>query len=153
MVANARSFQRVLRVAPNPDAAQTLLGLGIKSATQIATLGQQQFFLKATAAGLSKPEANQAFQAAAQRYANVVSLYMQFNRDSIGIWPQAMGPLSTFDQPVQQAIQRDQSLATLFGSQDYCATDDCTSVLSPAAYLCDLLSVAPQSPAGRADGA
>ena len=139
VVANARSFQRVLRVAPNPDVAQTLLGLGIKSATQIATLGQQQFFLKATAAGLTKPEANQAFQAAAQRYANVVSLYMQLNRDSIGVWPQAMGQLSDLKEPVQQAIQRDQSLATLFGSQDYCATDDCTSVLSPAAYLCDLL--------------
>ena len=139
VVANARSFQRVLRVAPNPDVAQTLLGVGIKSSTQIATLGQQQFFLKATAAGLTKPEANQAFQAAAQRYANVVSLYLQFNRDSIGVWPQAMGQLSDLNEPVQQAIQRDQSLATLFGSQDYCATDDCTSVLSPAAYLCDLL--------------
>src|SRR4029079_5676475 len=33
----------------------------------------------------------------------------------------------------------DQSLATLFGSQDYCAVDGCTSVLSPAAYVCDLL--------------
>src|SRR5271169_6944745 len=64
---------------------------------------------------------------------------MQFNRDSIGVWPQAMGQLSDLNEPVQQAIQRDQSLATLFGSQDYCATDDCTSVLSPAAYLCDLL--------------
>src|SRR5208282_998878 len=39
----------------------------------------------------------------------------------------------------QQAIQRDQTLAMLFGTEDYCATDDCTSVLSPAAYLCDLL--------------
>ena len=139
VVANARSFQRVLRVAPNPDVAQTVLGLGIKSATQIASLGQQQFFIKATAAGLTKPEANQAFQAAAQRYANVVSLYMQFNRDSIGIWPQAMGQVSDLNEPIQQVIQRDQSLATLFGSQDYCATDDCTSILSPAAYLCDLL--------------
>ena len=64
---------------------------------------------------------------------------MQFNRDSIGVWPQGMGPLSNLNQPVQEAIQRDQSLATLFGSQDYCATDDCTSILSPAAYLCDLL--------------
>jgi hypothetical protein len=139
VVANARSFQRVLRVAPNPDVAQTLLGMGIKSATQIAVLGQQQFFLKATAAGLTKPEANQAFQAAAQRYANVVSLYMQFNTDSVGLWPAGLGSLTAFNQASQQAIQRDQSLATLFGSQDYCATDDCTSILSPAAYLCDLL--------------
>ena len=99
-----RSFQRVLRVAPDPDVAQTLLGLGIKSATQIATLGQQQFFLKATAAGLTRPQANQAFQAAAQRYASVVSLYMQLNSDSIGVWPQAMGQLSDLDRPMRQAI-------------------------------------------------
>ncbi len=139
VVANARSFQRVLRVAPDPDVTQNLLGLGIKSATQIASLGQQQFFLKATAAGLTKPEVNKAFHAAAQRYASLVSLFTQFNKDSLGIWPQGMGQLSNLDGVVQQAIQRDQSLATLFGSQDYCATDDCTSVLSPAAYLCDLL--------------
>jgi len=129
----------VLRVAPDPDVAQTLLGLGIRSATQIATLGEQQFFLKATAAGLTKPEANQAFQAAIQRYGSVVSLYTKLNRDSLGLWPKAMGQLSGLDDGIGRVVQRDQSLVTLFGSQDYCATDDCTSILSPAAYLCDLL--------------
>ena len=53
VVASARSFQRVLRVAPDPDVAQAMLGLGLTSATQIAALGQQQFFVKATAASLS----------------------------------------------------------------------------------------------------
>lgn len=139
VVTNARSFQRVLRVTPDANVAQTLLSLGIKSAMQIATMGNQQFFLKATAAGLTKPEANLAFQAAARRYASVVSTYMQLNRDSLGVWPQAMGSVGTLDQPIQQAVQTDPTLSTLFGSQDYCAADDCTSVLSPAAYLCDLL--------------
>jgi hypothetical protein len=139
VISVARSFQRVLRVAPSADVCQTLLGLGINSATQIATLGEQQFFLKATAAGLTKPEANQVYQVAAQRYAGVVSLYMKMNVDAVGVWPKAMGDLSGFGQATQQAIQRDPSLATLFGSQDYCAIDDCTSILSPAAYLCDLL--------------
>lgn len=139
VIANARIFQRVLRVAPNVDAAQTLLNLGLNSATQIAAMGEQQFFAKITTAGLSKIDASAVFQAAASRYANVVSTYMNFNQDALGIWPKAMGQLSDLAQPVKQAIQRDQSLATLFGSQDYCAIDDCTSVLSPAAYLCDLL--------------
>ena len=139
VVANARSFQRVLRVAPNADVAQTLLGLGVTSATQIATMGEQQFFVKATAAGLTKPEANQAYQAAAQRYALLVSTYMQLNRDSLGVWPQAMGSIDALGAPIAQAVRTDPTLTTLFGSQDYCATDDCTSVLSPAAYLCDLL--------------
>ena len=139
VVDNARSFQRVLRVAPNADVAQNLLRVGIKSATHIATIGEQQFFIKATAAGLTKPEAKQAYQAAAQRYASVISLYTRFNRDAIGVWPKMMGLVSDINLPAQEAIRRDQSLATLFGSQDYCTTDDCTSILSPAAYLCDLL--------------
>ena len=58
MIANARSLQRVLRVTPNTTVAQTLLTLGFKSATQIANLSEQAFFRKATAAGLTKPEAN-----------------------------------------------------------------------------------------------
>src|SRR5580693_3459849 len=139
VLAEVRSFQRVLHVAPQPDAAQTLLELGIKSATQIAALGQQQFSLKATAAGMTKSEAERAFQVAAQRYASVVSLYTQFNRDAVGILPKAMGQGLNGNEAVRAAIQRDPSLATLFGSQDYCATDFCTSILSPAAYLCDLL--------------
>jgi Tc toxin complex TcA C-terminal TcB-binding domain/Neuraminidase-like domain/Salmonella virulence plasmid 28.1kDa A protein len=139
VIANARTFQRVLRVAPNADVAQTLLGLGINSATKIAMMGEQQFFLQATKAGLTKPEANHTYRAAAQRYASTVSTYMQLNRDSLGVWPQAMGSIATLSPAMQQAVQADPTLSTLFGSQDYCATDDCTSILSPAAYLCDLL--------------
>jgi hypothetical protein len=139
VVANARSFQRVLRITPATDVAENLIGLGFHSATQIAALGQQQFFTQAVAAGLTKPEANQVYQAAAQRYANVVGLYMQFNNEAIGVWPKGMGDVSGLTRPVQEAVSTDPNLATLFGSQSYCETDDCTSVLSPAAYLCDLL--------------
>ena len=139
VVNHARRFQRVLRVAPKPDVAETLLTVGIGSATEIHALGEQQFFSQAVGAGLTKPEANAVYRAAAERYGSLVSLYMQLNRDSIGLWPQAIGDTSTLNQPVSEAINRDQSLATLFGSEDYCATDDCTSILSPAAYLCDLL--------------
>jgi hypothetical protein len=139
VVASLRRFQRVLRVAPRPDVAETLLGLGFTSATQINALGSQAFFDRATAGGLTKPEANAAFAAAAQRYAQLVSLFLKMNNGSIGLLPQGIGSVPDLTGPAQQAVQQDPTLATLFGSQDYCATDDCTSILSPAAYLCDLL--------------
>jgi Tc toxin complex TcA C-terminal TcB-binding domain/Neuraminidase-like domain/Salmonella virulence plasmid 28.1kDa A protein len=139
VVANAKRLQRVLRVTPDVDAAQTLLTNGFTSAAQIANLGQQQFFNQATTAGLTKVEANRVYRTAAHRYASVVQLYTQLHRDMIGLWPKAIGQITDLDEPVAQAIARDDSLVTLFGSQDYCATDECTSVLSPAAYLCDLL--------------
>jgi hypothetical protein len=139
VIANAKRFQRVLRIEANADTAHTLLGLGIHSATQIATMGRQQFFNKATAAGLTKRDANRVYEAGAQRYGSLVSIFTKYNRDFIGTWPGAIGSVDDFDQPTSDAIQRDQSLATLFGSQDYCAVEGCTSVLSPAAYVCDLL--------------
>jgi hypothetical protein len=138
VIANAKSLQRVLRILPEVDTAQTLLSLGFRSATQIASLGREQFFNKATSEGLSKHEANKVFNISTQRYSGLVSLVTQYNRDMVGIWPKAVGQISELDQPTADAIQRNQSLATLFGSQDYCVVDSCTSVLSPAAYLCDL---------------
>ncbi len=139
VIAHARTFQRVLRVTANVDVAGNLLSVGIGSATQIATLGEQQFLGKATGAGLTGQEATQVYRVAARRYADTLSLYLRFNTDSVGIWPAAMGQLADLTGLAQQAIERDQSLATLFGSQDFCAVDGCTSILSPAAYLCDLL--------------
>ena len=139
VVATVRTFQRVLRVAPDVDAAQALLSSGVTSATQIAVLGRQQFFVEATAAGLTKSEANRVFNAAEQRYAGVISLVTQLNRDFVGVWPKAIGSTADLDEPIASAVARDQSLQTLFGSESYCAAEDCTSVLSPAAYLCDLL--------------
>lgn len=139
VIDNVKRLQRVLRIIPDVDPAQALLTAGLQSATQIAAMGSQQFFSQAVAAGLTKVEASRVFQTATHRYASVVSALVQLNRDFIGVWPNAVGAISALDDPTQQAIRRDESLATLFGSQDFCATNDCTSVLSPAAYLCDLL--------------
>jgi len=139
VIVNVKRLQRVLLVTSNVDAAQTLLGLGLHSAQQISAMGKQQFFLTATAAGITKPDANRIYNVAAARYANTIALYTQLNRDALGVWPKAVGNLSDLDGPIAQVVARDQSLSTLFGSQDYCAVDDCTSILSPAAYLCDLL--------------
>ena len=134
-----RIIQRVLRVAPDPDTSSTLLQMGFKSASGITALGEQQFFHKAIASGIGKKEANVVYKTAAQRNAAVVALYVKLNRDSIGLLPQSLGGVEELDTITAPAIQKDPTLTTLFGSQDYCQTDHCTSVLSPAAYLCDIL--------------
>ena len=139
VVSNVRRMQRVLYVTAEVDAAQTLLTMGIHSATQIAMMGRQQFFLSATKAGLTKPESNRMYSTAVQRYSGLLALYTQLNRDAIGVWPKSIGDVTVLDGPMAEAVARDESLSTLFGSQDYCAVDSCTSILSPAAYLCDLL--------------
>ncbi|HSN30850.1 MAG TPA: neuraminidase-like domain-containing protein, partial [Kofleriaceae bacterium] len=139
VIATARTMQRVLRIAPTPDVAHQLVASGITSATQIATLGKQQFVARAAAGGISEADAAHTYESAAQRYATGIAAYMKYHLDAVGVLPKLVGNIGDLLDPIRQAVQRDQSLATLFGSQDYCRVDDCTSVLSPAAYLCDLL--------------
>lgn len=132
-------FQRVLRISPHVDTAETLLNLNISSSAQIAALGKQQFVDKVAQAGLTRLEGYKVYYQAEQRYASVVSLLMQFNNGFIGIYPAGTGPAAPFGEPIANAIRRNPSLANLFGSQDVCAVDFCTSLLSPAAYLTDIL--------------
>jgi len=47
VVSNLKGLQRMLRVTATADNAETLLGLGLHSATQIANLGREQFFTRA----------------------------------------------------------------------------------------------------------
>jgi hypothetical protein len=139
VVANLRAFQRVLRIVPHIATCQALLRLGIASSAAIAVQGKQQFVARLAAAGVSRLDAYKTFYLAEQRYAGVVSLFTQFNRGLTGPWPNALGPQAPLDDPIQAALEKNPSLATLFGSQDYCEVDFCTSILSPAAYLTDLL--------------
>ena len=131
VIANVRMMQRVLFVTPEVDSAYTLLNMGIRSATQIAMMGNQQFFTVATNAGITKPVANTIYKVATQRYAGLIALYTQFNRDLNGVSPAAAGNGAGLDTTISNAVAQDPTLSTLFGSQDYCEVDDCTSILSP----------------------
>jgi hypothetical protein len=62
----------------------------------------------------------------APRLGNGVNTY-------IGPFPDNANPASTQNRAVSATLE------TLFGSMDYCACEECRSVLGPAAYLVDLL--------------
>lgn len=136
----SRKLQRILRITLQVDHAIKLLEMGLHSATQIRSMGRQQFIAKAAEAGLPKDVAATIYLISEQRYAGLLYLFMQFNQGFINVMPKALGQsdFKLLDYK-DNIIQHDPSLATLFGSQDYCADDGCTSILSPAAYLCDLL--------------
>ncbi|HEY4244920.1 MAG TPA: neuraminidase-like domain-containing protein [Kofleriaceae bacterium] len=139
VLAAARAIQRMLRVSPDVANAHALLGAGFTSATQIVQRGRAQFLGAATVAGLTPDDATQIFAGAELRYAQVVAQFTRFH--GAGRAPNA--PTGPFGGPttntLDDLVTREPLLATLFGPQDHCAVDDCTSLLSPAAYVCDLL--------------
>ena len=139
VLANVNAMQRVLRIVPHVDMAQTLLTTGLTSAASIAMMGKEQFVSKLVKAGAVATDAYKTFALARTRYAGVVAMYTQYNLSFLGPWPKAFGPIEPDGKMISSAIAQNPSLETLFGSQDYCEVDDCTSILSPAAYLTDLL--------------
>ena len=150
LVSNVHGFQRLLRIAPHVDTAVRLLKLGFSSATSIANVGKLQFVDQLVSAGASRIDAFKTFYIAQQRYAGVVSLLSQFRSDMLGVWPAAIGSLQAYNDGESRAADGSPTLQTLFGSQDYCEVDFCTSLLSPAAYLTDLLMWLSQRKAGIA---
>ena len=137
--ANLGAMQRVLRIVPHVDICQTLLSTGLTSAAAITMTGKEQFVAKLASSGVAAIDAYKTYELARTRYAATLSLYARFNNGVTGLWPQAFGPRDPYYEIVNNAVAADASLAILFGSQDYCVVDDCTSILSPAAYLTDLL--------------
>jgi hypothetical protein len=132
-------IQRVLRITEDPRAGAVLLATQLDSGARIHTLGETQVVRRLEAAGVPVLQAQRVFQNGVARYGNSLALLSRFNVQLRGIYPSATGPGAPFGDVVDSAIVRNPSLANLFGSQDMCAVDPCTSVLSPASYLTDLL--------------
>jgi hypothetical protein len=132
-------IQRVLRIAKEPAAGAVMLATQLDSGARIHSLGQAQVVRRLEAAGLPTLQAQRVFRTGVARYGSSLALFSRYNRQLRGIYPSTTGPGAPFGDVVDSAIARNPSLTNLFGSQDMCAVDPCTSVLSPAAYLSDLL--------------
>ena len=131
--------QRVLRMTRNVDAGEAMLVAGLDAAARFHALGRNPSVELLKNQGIAEFEANRLYDVALIRYANSTALMLRYNSGLRGIYPAATGPAAPFGEPLEAAIKRHPSLANLFGSQDACAVDPCTSILSPSAYLSDLL--------------
>ncbi len=132
-------MQRVLRISRDPSTSATMMIAGLDSAAKIHALGRSQTIDLLRQRGVSPLESDRIYSVGSMRYAASIGLLLQFNSQLRGIYPAATGPAAPFGDTIDSAIKRHPSLANLFGSQDACAVDPCTSILSPVAYLSDIL--------------
>lgn len=129
---NLPALQRVFKVAPRFAQIEPLLEGGLHSARAIARMPLDRFTAKFSTALGGAIEA-QAVYARAQVFSqSAVHLYGQYASSLNGNNPRVFG-----DAPA--ATPQIPNWTALFGSPDFCACSDCQSVLSPAAYLVDLL--------------
>lgn len=148
-----KTLHRLYQITPSTESFQAALSLGFTSARQIASMSKDNFLYQYG----SKFPAGEAqwIYGRAQTVSSVT-----FNICSSAVAMDTAPPVytlsasSTQKQAAKNAlIEQFPSIATLFGNMDYCECQDCSSVLSPAAYFVDVLQfLGPPNPATGAAG-
>ena len=153
VVDEVKRLQRVYQVTPSDQAFTALLRDGLDSAYQI-TRYDQAGFVRAYGSEMGGNDAAVQTYARAHRVysavLNVAATYLIGQRaPRLGSGATGLidhGQLALTADPsdgtgpgMLPVIAAGPTLEELFGSLDYCQCDDCRSILSPAAYLVDLL--------------
>lgn len=131
--------QRLHGLVAGFDTAEQIAALydeGIQSSQDIVKLTQASFVAKA-ADKLGSSEAAMAVFYRAQVVNSTVTELML--RANAGLHPAMVGIGGPRIKDPDASGQDQANLETLFGSLDYCSCRHCRSMLSPAAYLADLL--------------
>jgi hypothetical protein len=124
-------YQRLTRVTTRYNEIETLRTEGVHSSFAVVRLGEDAFVQK-YGKGLGAERAKDLYEIAAQNAAMAVNMFTRlapaFNI-SLTVLP--------FVLPAGDGLPEWESL---FGSLDFCVCEHCRSVLSPAAYLVDILA-------------
>jgi len=134
-----KTLHRLYQITPSTESFQAALSLGFTSARQIASTSKENFLYQY---GSKFPAGEAAWvYGRAQTLTSVT-----FNICSSAIAMDTAPPVYTLSASSAQKqaakstlVEQFPSIASLFGNMDYCECQDCSSVLSPAAYFVDVL--------------
>jgi len=134
--AAAKTFERLYQMSPSDKALTTLSNLGITSAYQIAAYPESHFLAKHGASFSSQTEAMQVYKKAGEIYSASLNIAVGYLTQRAA--PNVYAITGNLSRVPSETIAYP-TLEELFGNMDYCSCDHCKSVLSPAAYLVELL--------------
>ncbi|HEY3495457.1 MAG TPA: hypothetical protein VGK73_12260, partial [Polyangiaceae bacterium] len=150
--AQIKQIQRVFRITPHFDAAKELIGAGYDSAVKIAAREEGQFIADNESILGGVTAARDIFRAADHTATEVLSTLAKYHQDltDVGGMASIPGPVDfTVIDPTHSLVDVDEepnpdtrkfpNWVTLFGSLNQCACKRCQTVLSPGAYLVDLI--------------
>jgi hypothetical protein len=134
-LADVKTAKRLWGIGQNYDAVEALRGVGHNSARSVYSQGRGPFVAQMKTALGSESAANLAYARAQMTYAAALTAYGRYNLALNGTSVAAMATAA----PDPTLLNNLPDLQALFGSLDSFQCSDCQSVLSPAAYLVDLL--------------
>ena len=148
-------LQRVYQITPSNETMPVLMSLGMTSAFDVMAYPEEQFIalFKAKYLEIYKKPAPVGVPELVSRKAKQVSS-VTYNLFTIAKKLDTEPPVAGLSAPVQvlesvknELLKHYPTMESLFGSMDYCECEHCRSVLSPAAYLVDLLQFVDTEPA------
>ncbi len=138
LLAEMKSLQRVLRLAPDLDRAEALVAARLRSAADILRIGRGRFLTElAPKAGLTEAEARATYARAEASHTAALMIAGEA-RDLVAAGP-AAAPSTSVDALTAATAPGFPNEASLFLATDSCQCGHCRSVWSPAAYLVELL--------------
>jgi hypothetical protein len=152
-----KTMQRVYQITPSNEAMPVLMSLGMKSAFDVMAYPEEQFislfkakyqdiWKKPVPAGVPELISRKAKQVSSVTY-NLFAIAKKLDSE-----PPVRAISGTAVQQAEAksalkgALKAYPTMESLFGSMDYCECEHCRSVLSPAAYLVDLLQFVDTEP-------
>jgi hypothetical protein len=136
----ARLVERLYQMSPSNDSMVALHKLGLQSAMDIARIPRSRFLEKHSGAFPSQTEAKLVHMKAQEIHTtalNVATTYLSY-RGAPSVYVIAGSTGKQVRSP-RSATVGSPTLEELLNNMDYCACDECKSVLGAAAYFVELL--------------
>jgi hypothetical protein len=142
VTAAVRILHRVYQITPTDTAMAALLGANLRSAYDVTVMPLRSFLARHGDRFASAAEARQVYAKAQQVSAAALTTVTAARQlDPAPAIHVLSGTAQARQRHKEALVTTFPTMEQLFGSQDFCACDDCGSVLGPAAYLVDLLHV------------
>ncbi|UTT71278.1 neuraminidase-like domain-containing protein [Arthrobacter sp. DNA4] len=157
-----KTLHRVYQITPGNDAMAVLLDLGLTSSYDVTSLAYDAFsrlyekayldrFGRKPAAAETRLVWRKAHQVSAMSY-NLFGVVKKVDSDPELLAISGGAPARTAEvSRLKESLKGYPTMESLFGSLDFCECEHCRSVLSPAAYLVDLLAFCEGEPAAWAN--
>lgn len=139
-LASVRTLHRLYQTTPTDEAMKVLLDNGFTSAQDITAMSHDTFAALYGAQFATTAHVDAIYRKA-QQITTVVYSFLGAAKQtaSAPAIPVVSPPADVMQEAHNDLIKQFPTIESLFGSLDFCECDHCRSVLSPAAYLVDLL--------------
>ncbi|MBK9452017.1 MAG: hypothetical protein IPN95_21875 [Bacteroidetes bacterium] len=137
-----KKVERLYQMSPSNASMKALFDANLDSAFKVMHYSEEEFLSAHSDSFPSLEEAQMVYNKSAQIYSTALNMTAQYFSQNVN---PSVYAIHGSNNGLQQgkmaldAIVAPPTMENLFGNIDYCACSHCKSVLSPAAYLVDLL--------------